>query len=163
MDVRPAVETVKTQLAAAAALGDDSTQRTAEALVVAADPAVRLALLNAVTAAADEITVGLLDLPRPPTIDVRLDADEIRIEVRTVAPVEVPVEVSDDDNTARVSLRLPEALKAQIDAAARRSGVSVNTWLIRAAQQALSADTAAIDQPAGLGRHGQRFSGWVNG
>jgi uncharacterized protein (DUF1778 family) len=162
MDVRPYVEQVQTQLAAAAALGDEPTRATADALATAAEPAVRLALLAAVTAAADDITVALLDAPGAPTVGVRLDGDEIRVEVRATEPVEQPVDVPDDDATARVSLRLPEAFKEQVDAAARRDGVSVNTWLLRAASSALSVGARGSRSPAGA-VHAQRLSGWING
>lgn len=162
MDVQPYVEQVQAQIAAAAALGDDTTRATAEALVVAAEPAVRLALLGAMAAAADEITVALLDAPGTPAVAVRLDADQVRVEVRTTQTVDAPVDVPDDDTTARVSLRLPEALKEQIDAAARRDGVSVNTWLTRAASLALSGGVTREGQQAGRA-HPQRLTGWVNG
>lgn len=163
MNVGPFVEQVKAALAAVAVLGEDATRATAEALIAAAEPAFRLALLNAVAAAADEITVALLDLPEPPAIGVRLDAEDVRIEVRAAQRVAAPVDVPDDDATARVSLRLPEAVKAQVDAAARRDGVSVNSWLGRAAQLALSSGATPHDQPGGRGRSAQRLSGWLNG
>lgn len=162
MDVRPYVEQVKRQLAAAAALGDDATRATAEALIVAADAAIRLALVSAVAAVTDEVTVALLDLPGAPTVAVRPDGDEIRVEVRASAAADAVVEVPEDDATARVSLRLPEALKAQVDAAARGDGLSVNAWLIRAVQSALSRGGGG-GQAGGRGRHAQRLSGWVNG
>ena len=34
--------------------------------------------------------------------------------------------------TARITLRLPEALKTMVEDAAAREGVSVNTWIVRA-------------------------------
>src|SRR5919202_532894 len=37
----------------------------------------------------------------------------------------------DEVLVARISLRLPETLKAALEAAAAREGVSVNTWLVR--------------------------------
>jgi predicted HicB family RNase H-like nuclease len=42
-----------------------------------------------------------------------------------------PAPPADDDMTARISLRLPERLKEQAEAAAAREGVSVNAWLVR--------------------------------
>ena len=43
-----------------------------------------------------------------------------------------PEPAADDGLTARITLRLPESLKATIEVAATREGVSVNTWLVRA-------------------------------
>jgi hypothetical protein len=46
--------------------------------------------------------------------------------------------------TTRTTLRLPDHLKAQVEVAAARDGVSVNTWLVRGGAR-------------GRGRH----TGWV--
>jgi hypothetical protein len=160
MDVSPYVERVQAQLTATAALGDDATRKVADTLATAAEPAVRLAVLAAATAVADDITVALLDSPGAPSVAVRLDGDGIRVDVQTTYAGDEPVDVPDDDATARVSLRLPEALKAQVDAAARRDGVSVNTWLVRAATSALSG--SAPRGPRAGGNHPQRLTGWIN-
>jgi hypothetical protein len=166
MNVRPHVEQVQEQLVTAAALGDEAAQQVAKVLAAAAEPAVRLAILGAVTAAADDVTVALLDVPTAPVVAVRLDGDDVRIDVRGTEqvspPDETPVDLPDEDATARVSFRLPEALKDQIDAAARRDGVSVNTWLLRAASRAVNGD-AGRTNPSAATRGHQRLTGWLNG
>ena len=48
---------------------------------------------------------------------------------------------SDEGATARITLRLTESLKAGIEAAAAREGVSVNTWLVRALGRSISTTT----------------------
>ncbi|GII01529.1 toxin-antitoxin system HicB family antitoxin [Planobispora takensis] len=69
-----------------------------------------------------------------------------------------------EQGTARMTLRLPEALKARVEQAAAGSGVSVNAWLVRAL-------TAAVADPGpgphGPGPHGpgpygsgRRLTGW---
>src|SRR5947209_1326876 len=133
MDVGPYVAKVQEQLAAAAGLGDETTQRAASLLTSAVEPALRLALLSAVSALADDITVALLDVPGAPAVSVRLAGEDVEVETRPAAPEPAPPPspADDEDNTARISLRLPEALKTQVDEAARRQGVSVNTWLVR--------------------------------
>jgi hypothetical protein len=162
------VEQVRSQLASAAALGDDRTRQTADALSTAAEPAVRLAVLAAVTAAADEITAALLDQPGAYVVSVRLDGDELRVDVRgDVEPV-APTPSEDADPTARISLRLSDALKADIEVAARAGAISVNTWLVRSAMRALNADTARPNdnQAHGAARNahsGHRITGWING
>jgi HicB family len=169
MRFEPYVTQVQSQLSAAAALGDDSTRVTADALATAAEPAVRLALLSVVTAAADEITAALLDSPGAPAVSVRLDGDDLRVEVRAAGRREPSADVAaaspdDSENAARISLRLPETLKAHIEATARRNGVSVNTWIVRAASAALSGSgrdgrRASIWETG----TGQRLTGWING
>jgi HicB family len=129
---------VHEQLGAAAALGDDRAREIAAALATAATPAVRLALLGAVSETADEITAALLDYPGSPAVTVRLDGDEIVVDVRATGAAGDAEEQprTDGEPSARISLRLSEELKADINAAAERDGVSVNTWLVRAASAA---------------------------
>src|SRR5579875_2578148 len=126
------VRRVHDQFRAAAALGDDRTRDIAGTLAAALDPAVRLAVLGALSAAADEITAALLDFPGAPSVALRLDGEEIAVEVRASAPpaADDTPRSDDGDASARISLRLGESLKEQIDAAAERDGVSVNTWLV---------------------------------
>lgn len=159
MHLPPYTAGVRAQLTAAAALGDDSTRAIADALAAAAEPAVRLAVLEAVAATADEITEALLDAPGAPVVTVRLDHDDLRVEVRLGAVAEAaPAPADEAENDARISLRLPETLKGQIETAARGAGVSVNAWLLRAAGAALS--PAPTYRPAGAGG---RITGWING
>jgi hypothetical protein len=167
MQVDPYVVQVQNQLAATAALGDESTRAIAEALSSAAEPAVRLAVLNAVSAAANEITAALLDSPRAPAVGVHMDGDELRIEVRNGEPDEPVSEFAssgpdDSENAARISLRLPEALKSQIDSAARASGISVNAWIIHAVSRALSG-SRGWKGPVGDAGTARRLTGWING
>ncbi len=167
MQLEPHLAQVPQQLAATAALGDERTREIAEALATAALPAVRLALLAALSELAEEVTAGLLDHPGSPAIAVRLDGDEIAVDIRSVAAADEPAPARRDDGdpSARISLRLTDALKAEIDAAAERDGVSVNTWLVRAAGAALRPDTFPPG-PSGRGR-GRRdahhVTGWING
>jgi uncharacterized protein (DUF1778 family) len=165
---------VQEQLRSAAALGDDRTQQIATALAEAASPAVRLALLGAVADAADEITSALLDFPSSPAVGVRLDGDEVTVDVRSTEPEPAAEELrrDDGDTTARISLRLSDSLKAEIDAAAERDGLSVNTWLVRAASAALRQGTSATSAGGGPDASGRarqrrdnqhRITGWING
>jgi hypothetical protein len=172
---------VRDQLRAAAALGDDRTREIADALAGSADSAVRLALIAAVGQAADEITAALLDYPGSPSVAVRLDGDELAVDVHAGAATDSPEPPREDaDTNARISLRLSDALKAEIDAASDRDGVSVNTWLVRAATAALHPGPFGGNWGAGWsgGRGGpwgdpqrwsrgggdaQRITGWING
>ena len=70
-----------------------------------------------------------------------------------------PVADSDDEATVRISLRLPEQLKARVEQAAARAGVSINTWLIRTASAAIT--TPDHTPPTGAPSVGQRYTGWV--
>jgi hypothetical protein len=163
------VQQVQDQLAAAAALGDDRVRELAATLAKAASPAVRLAVLGALAAAADEITAALLDSPGAPTVSVHVDTDDIRIAVATSAAAEPtrPPRPDDGDTSARISLRLSEGLKAEIDDAATRAGVSVNTWLVRAATTALGSASSGPNGDKGgwdsRNAEAHHITGWING
>ena len=99
-----------------------------------------LRLLDALGEAALEISAQL------PSghVEVRLSGqDPVFVYVgEEEAPPEPAVE---DGLAARITLRLPEALKASVEAAAAREGVSVNSWLVRA----LSGSVAGPVQKSG--------------
>ena len=177
MELHTHVAQVQDQLETAAALGDERTKQTAAALATAAAPSMRLAILSAVSAAADEITAALLDSPGSPAVTVHLDGDDLRVEVRATTEQPAAAAPADEgDASARISLRLSEALKADIESAARREAISVNSWLVRAASAALSPGwsvgwgpgarfTDPRRQPGQPGRPGNshHVTGWING
>lgn len=167
MEMQTYVEQIRAQLAASASLGDEQTRRVAEALAVAVEPAVRLVLIAAMSAAADEITASLLDLPGAPIVSVRTDGDEVSLQMRSVEPLAghpATPPTDEGDTTARISLRLPEQLKADIDAAARAVGASVNSWLVRTAASAVaqSVKPGGNQRSSGVGGS-HRMTGWING
>jgi hypothetical protein len=77
MDLTPYIDSLRRDLLQAAALGDENTQRTAAALAGAVEPSARLALMNALSDLAAEIT-GALD---GTTVEVKLDGKDVRIAI----------------------------------------------------------------------------------
>lgn len=152
MDLTPYVTTVEDSLAAAAAAGNDETRRTATALTAALEPAIRLAIMDALAELAVEVGEALGDR----SVELRLEAGHVRV---AVTPLESPAEpleplaaLGDSSETARITLRLPESLKTEAETAAARSGVSLNTWLARAVRNSLrgarDTDAARRAEPA---------------
>jgi hypothetical protein len=168
MDLAPYVDSLRRDLASAAELGGDAARALAERLTGPLESAIRLALLEALSAAADEITRDLA----PGSVALRLRGREAGFvvtpppaepgpELATV-PVAEPTGLPDADEgaTARINFRLPDQLKSRIEDAASREGLSVNAWLVRAATTAVRAgEPGAFDRRAPRG--GQRFTGWV--
>src|SRR5919108_6019586 len=72
MDLTPYVESVRRELAVAAEAGGDDARALAERLTAALEPAIRLMLLDALSAAADEITRELA----PGSVELRLRSGE---------------------------------------------------------------------------------------
>jgi hypothetical protein len=65
----------------------------------------------------------------------------------------------DDRGLSRLNLRLPEGLKARIEEAARREGLSLNAWLVRTAAAAVDGTPAPTSRRSRTGS--ERFTGWV--
>jgi len=166
MDLQPYVDGVRLELEIAAAAGGEEAAELAERLTAPLDSALRLALLEALSEAAEHITRELA----PASVDVRLRGRDPEFAVTGLpaeadprsagADAELPdgdaaVPAGDDGGTWRVTLRLPEGLRSGVDAAARRDGLSVNAWLVRAVG-------AALGGPAPRDRkRGNTVTGWV--
>src|SRR3954454_7157377 len=82
MDLTPYLETLRSDLAAAAAPGGPETTRAAELLGHSLESSARLALLEALSDAAAEITTRLCDT----TVEVRLRGREADLVVTTLTP-----------------------------------------------------------------------------
>jgi len=161
MELSDYVEKLRGELASITRFAGEDVARAAELLTEALDSSVRLILLDVLSAAAADITARLDDT----VVEVRL-ADGEPAFVVTTAPPEgeydepAAAAAEGDPGTARLTLRLPESLKARVEAAAARDGVSVNTWLVRAAGRSL--ETPGRGRPAtGRWGPGQRITGFA--
>jgi hypothetical protein len=122
------IQALREDLARVAAVGDETTQRAAELLSMALEAAVGRRLLEALGEAALELS-NQLDSGR---VEVRFaGADPEFVYVREEADEAEPA-AADEALTARITLRLPDALKQRVEDAASREGVSVNTWIVQA-------------------------------
>ena len=170
MNLTPYVDSLRRELAEAAELGGDDARALAERLTAALEAAFRLALLDALSAAADEITRDLA----PGSVELRLRGREPDFVV-TPPPADHPVDgdratpgpelppvppYPEDGGTARISLRLSDQLKGRIEEAAGRDGLSVNAWLVRVAAAAAQATDARPTQRRAA-HGGERYVGWV--
>ncbi|MDX6493094.1 MAG: hypothetical protein QOH02_1029 [Gaiellaceae bacterium] len=126
MQIEGYVQALRDDLARVAALGDESTARAAELLSVALESSLGRRLQEALGEAALELS-GQLDSGR---IEVRIAGGDPELVLVRDEEGTTPAETADEAFTARITLRLPESLKARLEAAANREGVSVNTWLV---------------------------------
>jgi hypothetical protein len=149
MEMARFVESLEADLAAVAAVGDEQTRAVAERVLQAIRGSAGLRLLEALGEAALEISAQLPE----GHIEVRLVGQEPALVY--VGEEEAPPEPAAEDGlTARITLRLPEALKASIEADAARDGISVNSWIVRA----LARGAAGRVQ-----RSGKRLKGFAQG
>jgi hypothetical protein len=162
------VENIHRQLAAAAEAGGDEARALAERLVAPLDAAVRLTLQDVLVAAAEEITCELA----PGSVELRLRGRDPEFVV-TPPPVDLPVDdlpegvatpasvEGDEGGMARINLRMPDQLKGRIEQAAAGEGISVNSWLVRAASAALERTDPGRRREPRAPMGGQRYTGWV--
>ena len=183
MNLTQYVDNLRHELAVAAEAGGEDARALAERLTAPLESATRLILLDALSAAADEITRDLA----PGSVDVRLRGLDPSFVV-TPPPAEqwfedavetgghnAPSGVApaaagatpptssnaDEGATSRINFRPPEQLKLRIDEAAGREGLSVNAWLVRAVTATLEPDDRGQRRERRAPRGGQSYSGWV--
>lgn len=163
MNLRPYVDSVRHELTVAASAAGPEALDLAERLTAPLESALWLSLLEALSAAAEEITGELA----PGSVELRLRGRDPEFVVsappedRTPDPTgDKPVlPLFDDDGaTWRVTLRLPEALRASVEAAAHRDGASLNSWLVRVAAAA-AAGSQGTDRSTHHTAH--RLTGWA--
>ncbi len=182
MDLSKYVAQLREDLAAAAAAGDEQTQRTGALLGAAIEPAARLAMMNALSDLAAEVTAALGDR----VVEVRLDGRDVRVAVSSDPSAEEsdPEQADspssgfpgfghrgfggfggfggDAGDISRVTLRLVEQIKSQAEQAAANEGVSLNSWVAQAVQGALAGHQHGRSQKADR-KGGKRVKGWVQG
>ena len=126
------IEALLSDLNAAGSLGDENVAQAAQRLSDALKASARLRLLDLLS----EVTLEVSDQLPSGHVEIRLAGQEpslVYVEERQ----EAEPAPADDGMTARITLRLPEALKTAIDAAAAREGLSANTWLVRELKRAV--------------------------
>jgi hypothetical protein len=191
MELAPYVESLRADLLRAADTAGPEGQAVAERLALALEPAMRMALLEALSDSAAEITA---DLPHA-AVEVRLKGREPQFVVSATEPLPTAEQVAaaeaapgaeeeDDGAVSRVTVRIPESLKSRAEEAAASAEQSLNTWIVTAIRRAITLRggiTVDVDlgslggfmppQPPrppgppgfgpGAGRQPRRIQGWV--
>ena len=176
MDITPYVERLRQDLTQSAAAGNEQIRDAAERLALALDPSMRLALMEALSQAAAEITTEM----RTGSVDVRLAGRELEFVVEQALPAEdtatAPGPTMEDDETdaatARITLRLPESVKTKAEDLAAKHGSSLNTWIVNVLRAATREGAINIDidlsslpldgfGAGGKSRGSKRMTGWV--
>jgi hypothetical protein len=171
------VEAIQRQLLIAGEAGGDEARALAERLLPPLDSAIRLALQDALVAAAEAITTDLAPgsvelrlrgqdpefVVTPAAVDTAADPSSGADEYEPPAGRRVGADPSDTDDgaMARINLRMPDQLKGRIEQAAAREALSVNSWLVRAATAALDRHDSGPRRDSGVPKGAKRYSGWV--
>ncbi|WP_129664317.1 ribbon-helix-helix protein, CopG family [Phytoactinopolyspora endophytica] len=178
MELTPYVTSLRNALGAAGHAASDDVREAADRLSYAIEPSLRLTLIEALGDAAAEVTTQLDGV----SVDVRIrggNPEFVASDERSTTsfsppeppePPNPPPPPDVEENLSRVSLRLPESIKARVDEAAAAEGLSVNAWLIRAISQTLDGAQTGIQAGSTgvqVGPHGvhvnlgRRISGWA--
>ena len=160
MDLTPYIASLREDLVTAASAGDENTRRAAEVLAAALEPAARLAIMNALSDLAAEVTASLDDH----VVDVRLAGRDVQVVVTgrgtphdDARSDDVPP-VDESGDMSRMTLRLFEQVKAKAEQAAAAQGVSLNTFVQQAVQGALHRKVGGKEWGRDWGREWNR--GW---
>jgi len=132
MDLTPYVEAIRADLESVAG-ADESALAAADRIGRALEPALQLRMLDALGQAAQELSEQL------PSghVDVRLAGRDVRLAYASEEAAPEATTPDDDSGTARITLRLPDAMKSRVEQQAARDGVSVNAWLVRAISRSM--------------------------
>jgi hypothetical protein len=150
METAKFVEGLERDLSSVAALGGDAVADAAERLIQALRGSAGLRLLETLSEAALEISAQLPE----GHVEVRLVGPDPQLVYVPAEPAEEPTVTAEDALTARITLRLPESLKRELEVAAGQVGVSLNAWLVRS----LSRSTAPPPR-----RTSNRLTGYARG
>jgi hypothetical protein len=152
MDLLPYIESVRVGVVNASSLADEQTQHVAERLGTAIESSTRLALIQALSDAAGNISAELA----PSSVELRMVGQdpEFVVSVQTAESeptflmpdaepgaeetAEPSTTDAEDEPVARITLRLPQSVKTRVDEMASTEGISTNAWLIRAVMDALA-------------------------
>ena len=167
MELDRHIDALREQLAVAAEAGGEEARALAQRLTAPLESAVRLMLLDVLSAASAEITRELA----PGSVDLRLRGGHPEFVVTPPAadagqedgPSPAPPAAdapAGEGGVARINLRLPDQLKSRVEQAADREGLSINAWLVRAAAAAVERGDAGAGREPGPPRAGQRHTGW---
>jgi hypothetical protein len=119
-------------------------------------------VIDAMSAMAAEVTAALDGA----LVDIRVrgrDPEVVVVPATAHAEAEEPPAPGEDDDgeddgsVARISLRLPDALKVRAERAAAAEGLSLNAWLVRA----VAAGLREPRTPPNAGRGPRRFTGFA--
>ena len=174
MDLTSYIDSIHRQLEASAEAGGEDAGIVVERLLAPLDASIRLALQDALAAAADEITVELA----PGSVELRLRGRDPEFVVTPPLgdPSEdetggeeagagwnpfAPTPEAEEGAVSRINLRLPEHLKSRIERAAAEAGLSVNAWLVRAAAGALERTAPPGRRERRSSYGAQHYTGWA--
>jgi len=133
METAPFLDAVEADLESMTT-GDDDAAVVAGRLASVLRSSLQLRLFDAMGQAALELS----DQMDAGHVEVRLAGRDVELVYVAREQIADPTTTDHEEaGTARLTLRMPESLKAQVEAAAAREARSTNAWLVAAVKRAL--------------------------
>ena len=143
MDLGPHLDAIRSDLEALAG-ADEALHEAMARLGRPLEASMQLRLLDVLSEASLELSSQL------PSghVDLRVAGrDAGLVFVGPPELIDAPASAADEEGgTARLTLRMPDALKSSVEAASDADGLSVNAWLVRAVKRALDRPGRATAQ-----------------
>ncbi|MGH8980683.1 MAG: hypothetical protein ACRDWE_06640 [Acidimicrobiales bacterium] len=170
MHLDDVIDAVADDLRRAAEIGGDETVRVADLLVTGIGPSLRLHFMEALHAVARELEASAPGA----VVDVRLDGTDPVLSIAEAASdLDGAGAQGDglgryaDDELLRLTIRLPQKLKARVEEAAQEAGASTNSWIAIALARYLDSGSGSGRQHASWPQPGRRIprrmTGFVRG
>jgi hypothetical protein len=128
------MQSIREDLASLGQLGGPETALIADRLAAAIEPSLRTHFLEALNNVIQEF-----NLEDSVALTLNLEGDQIRV-VRVVAADAEVAAPTPSDYSARIALRLSDALKEDIESLATDVGSSVNSWIVQTLQRSVRID-----------------------
>jgi predicted HicB family RNase H-like nuclease len=141
------IEGFRSDAAAVGELGDEVVSEVADRIAAMLSRSAASRILDLLSDVAAELSA---ELPEG-RMEIRLMGDDVEFAYVDEQPATAE---TDAELSARITLRLPEQLKARVEESASREGISVNGWVLRALERGTS--NARIRN----GRTGSRLRGY---
>lgn len=138
MELSPYLTALVEDVEKVTALADEPTRAVTSRLLVALEPSLRLALVQAISDTAAVVTSdldGVVAVVRMEGRDPVITVEHIREAPAQPAPTE-----DEGDDSARITVRIPEGLKQRAEARAAQADQSLNTWIVQAIRRATHED-----------------------
>jgi hypothetical protein len=144
------VDGLRSDVVAVGELGDDTVAEVAERIADVIGRSVPGRVLDLLSDAAAELTATLPD----GRVDIRVAGDDVDLAYVEDDLGPVPAAGDGDDQSARITLRLGEGLKARLERGAAAEGMSVNSYILRTLERDASSNRSRS------GRAGNRLRGY---
>jgi HicB family len=129
------LEGVRADMKVLGELGGPDVASLVDRLGAAVEPSLRTRMLDAVN-----VLVQEFNLHEDLALTLQLDGDDIRLS-RLVAGPSDGGPVRTGEMSARIALRLTDELKQLVERLALDSGVSVNSWIVRALERSAQGES----------------------